>query len=611
MKKIMFTFISLLLAASLVACGGTGDTNDTEGNIDVTIDAETTPVETEPASPKPEKPDVHSELNCIVPSVTEGKYVILFNNGCLVEFDVAAAKKAHEDAVAVGFEENLDAFLSVSALDANAKLYNGTNIGAKAYGKALAEMFENYYSYFTLGEIVMGYEIKVEETVGYTNEDGQTCPNSPTQTYRHTQKIKVVEGQTCEVVNNGKSLGMRFLIAFKNGGASKADSLIDTSCTATTYTVPKGVDEVIATYRAVEGDVYAKISGNTKPNPALLNKVDEDTLAELMGEKYSNPKPNLAASEASLKDGYIILGENHVMNNKRLTLVCDMDAFGEGQKISLGHGEKTYGGSAVEITKDKIRAYYFTSAEEECINVAHGLELSGKVKITVKVGFGKAKVSIESGNDKFVSGEFKWGGRDGKIFAKSIGVELKNVELTWSSTDYEKEIWLFGDSYFNMTDPNRWPSYLLGDGYTNYFMSGFPGRNTQSGLEDFKRALEHGTPKFAVWCLGMNNGDSESGVSESWKNATEEFLAICAEKGITPILSTIPNTPTVINSFKNEYVKSLGHRYIDFAAAVGGTQLGSSWISGMLAADNVHPAASGAKALYVQVKIDFPELFVK
>ena len=106
----------------------------------------------------------------------------------------------------------------------------------------------------------------------------------------------------------------------------------------------------------------------------------------------------------------------------------------------------------------------------------------------------------------------------------------------------------------------------------------------------------------------MNNGDSETGVNANWKNATDEFLRICQEKGITPILTTTPNTPTVINSFKNEYVKSLGYRYIDFAEAVGASEKGAPWYTGMLAGDKVHPAAPGAKALYEQIKKDFPEI---
>ena len=106
----------------------------------------------------------------------------------------------------------------------------------------------------------------------------------------------------------------------------------------------------------------------------------------------------------------------------------------------------------------------------------------------------------------------------------------------------------------------------------------------------------------------MNNNDSDTAISAPWKPATDECIAICEEYGIIPILTTTPNTPKVKNSLKNDYVKSLGYRYIDFAAAVAGEELGSSWTQGMISGDNVHPSPSGAKALYEQVIKDFPEI---
>ena len=159
---------------------------------------------------------------------------------------------------------------------------------------------------------------------------------------------------------------------------------------------------------------------------------------------------------------------------------------------------------------------------------------------------------------------------------------------------------------------------------------------TGAGLEDFKVALEKGTPKFAFWCLGMNNGDDkETGaVNETWLEPTKEFLAICEEKGITPILSTIPSTPVVLNEPKNVWVrnwaKETGGRYVDFARAVGAdtfiegvkgekkyvhrngneivNQTGYEWYEGMICPDYVHPVESGAQALYAQVLVDFPEI---
>ena len=137
---------------------------------------------------------------------------------------------------------------------------------------------------------------------------------------------------------------------------------------------------------------------------------------------------------------------------------------------------------------------------------------------------------------------------------------------------------------------------------------GYPGRNSASGLDDFKQALTHGTPEYAVWCLGMNDTDTEAAISDDYKKAVDEFLSICEEKGITPILSTIPCTPKVHNNHKNAWVRASGYRYVDFASAVCGNEPLSNWSEGMLSSDLVHPAIPGAKALYARFIADFPEI---
>ena len=166
-------------------------------------------------------------------------------------------------------------------------------------------------------------------------------------------------------------------------------------------------------------------------------------------------------------------------------------------------------------------------------------------------------------------------------------------------------------------------------------MMSHSGMASARGLTEFQQALQHGTPKYAVWCMGMNNGDDKDTkeINASYLASTKAFLEICEEKGITPILATIPSTPTVLNSTKNEWVKNwaeeTGGRYIDFARAVGGdvynasligktytkpdnktatNETGYEWYPDMLYADLVHPATPGAKALYVQALVDFPEL---
>ena len=596
MKKVIIVVAFITLVSMLMSCGaGVMETNESQ---------ETESPETN--APVLDELDEYSRLAGISPTDQEGIYAIGFANGKTVKFDASAAQKAHAEAQTRGFEGSLGRFLTLAMLDARSKFYMGNEIGAMAFGNALAQMLENYTDYFSLSEIAEGYEVKVVETEGFVIDTGLAYPNSSTQTYRYTQKIKVAEGQILELMYNGEKVPMRYAVAYKNGATSAEDSMADASCRTTSFVVPTGVNEVVATFNAVKGEVVARVVGTAEAKPVLKNQVDEDVFSQLVGGTLL--EPDITMSQELLKDGYIFLGENHVMNNKRLTLVFDISELGDGEVISLGHGEKDSGGSAVEITNTHIRAYYYMSKQEEYLHTEHGLVISGTVKVIVRAGFGMANIRIETESGVFVTGDFKWGGRKGEIFAKSVGAELKNVALTWGCSDFTQEIWLFGDSYFNMTDLSRWPTYMLKDGYTEYLLSGYPGRKSQSAVDDFKELLKFGTPKYAVWCMGMNDSDSASGVNASWQAATDEFIAICDENGIVPILATIPNTPTVRNSFKNEVVTTSGCRYIDFASAVDANAPGSPWTSGMLSSDKVHPARPGAKALWGQVKQDFPEI---
>lgn len=113
--------------------------------------------------------------------------------------------------------------------------------------------------------------------------------------------------------------------------------------------------------------------------------------------------------------------------------------------------------------------------------------------------------------------------------------------------------------------------------------------------------------------MGMNDGsDTDANTPSSvWATRRDEMLSICETMGITPILATIPNVPSVLNTGKNAWVKTSGYRYIDFAAAVGAESASSTWYNGMLSADNIHPSESGARALFARALVDFPEIMLE
>jgi hypothetical protein len=184
---------------------------------------------------------------------------------------------------------------------------------------------------------------------------------------------------------------------------------------------------------------------------------------------------------------------------------------------------------------------------------------------------------------------------------------LTDCVFSWTSRNINKPIWLFGDSYMSLYD-DRWTYYLVADGFEDScVINAYAGERSDAALVSLKNLISIATPTYIVWVLGMNNPDTTE-VNLEWEWCLGEVLSICEEHGVTPILATIPNTPTMNNVHKNAIVTNSGHRYIDFAAAVGASAANASWFSGMLDSSQSHPTVTGAKALYMRALADFPEI---
>ena len=310
----------------------------------------------------------------------------------------------------------------------------------------------------------------------------------------------------------------------------------------------------------------------------------------------------------------LIVTKNTVKTRRHLSFTADIKELGAG-KLILGHGYGQGNNSWIEITATQVYAYsYYTYTDPKLQpllkeDMLHGLTVTDYITVNMDYDPAAKKLTVMMFT---ASGSFKgeiprWCGHDGEIQARFEGLEGENCVLNWFCDDFASRIWLIGDSYLGFGGPGRWPYYLYRDGYAGALMAGYAGMNSQRGILDFKTFVDKGQPEFAVWCLGMNNSDKEGVLNEAYVAATEEFLAICKNRGITPVLSTIPNTPTVNNRQKNAWVRASGYRYIDFERAVG-SHKNENWYPEMLFRDNVHPAEKGAEALYAQVLIDFPEI---
>lgn len=361
---------------------------------------------------------------------------------------------------------------------------------------------------------------------------------------------------------------------------------------------------------------------------------------------FSKTIPLLKSGEA------LELCENTVKDKTHQIVTARLKSIPKDAKIIVGHAYGEKRGGWLEIGAQTVSAYNHYPWKVPCNtplfeNRPHGLDIKDSITVIIDKDYSSSEFAIiqTSGGDckLDVSG---LAGYDGSPLVIPEGLELSDVSLSFTSDGYSLPIWIFGDSYLSHNENCRWPYYLYRDGYTDVLLSGFPGEGAPRSLVEFKTALTRGTPEFALWLLGMNNGDPWQGdakgsepydpateatvklkklragipdckddsdeellskINPEWLDSTKEFISICESKGITPILATIPQTPKVNNLPKNEWIRRSGYRFIDFNRAVG-ADLNPAWFADMLMLDDVHPTVLGAKALYARVLTDFPEI---
>ena len=149
---------------------------------------------------------------------------------------------------------------------------------------------------------------------------------------------------------------------------------------------------------------------------------------------------------------------------------------------------------------------------------------------------------------------------------------------------------------------------------SRFLLNARPGENAEEAWADLQSLINAGgRPNILCWCLGMNgNGveQQEGGqyvINTYQKTYIDNVKSLCDSLGIDVVFATVPTVPNLQKTGFCNYVRNLGCRYIDFAAAVG-AQSDGTWKTGMLSSDNIHPTTLGAKALAARALMDFPEI---
>ena len=402
---------------------------------------------------------------------------------------------------------------------------------------------------------------------------------------------------------------VRFIDAYK-GTERNTDASIQL---VSEYVVPKDVDNIYLSvnFRQDYYDYYyvsiLRTVEELKPKGIsdLTNRVSvlENVIVETKnGYTLKKEMDNLAS-------GSLITLSEHIDNkkNKSYRFSAKFNTF---SSVTIGHGYNVYSGSWVTVDSTNVTAYYYNGSQAvQMGQYAHGLTISDFIDVVITVGNVenlRAVVTVMSVGGDFTQTNVPMGGCNGSVFAFG-GQNLIDVVYSYNLTDMLSDIWLFGDSYISLGDPNRWTYQLMQYGYKDLLMCGFSGATSSNEILAFREIVQIGKPKIVVWALGMNDADNGQ-ANQTWLACVNEVISFCAENGIELVLATIPCTPKVDNSYKNTYIKESPYRYIDFAKAVNGETVGSSWYADMLSSDNVHPVALGAKALANRFLLDVPEV---
>nr|UWG82511.1 MAG: Protein of unknown function (DUF459) [Bacteriophage sp.] len=284
-------------------------------------------------------------------------------------------------------------------------------------------------------------------------------------------------------------------------------------------------------------------------------------------------------------------------------IIFDATFQGTSGTFCVGKGYNQYRGDWLEISTSQVKHQHYESGLTTVETVSHGLYLSTFIKVIMYAGNSGTLCLVlltkEGGIFKHLFKNWKFEACN-MVFFRPVSCVFRKYKLSAINTDFKCPIWIWGDSYVDITD-NRWPGQLRNLGFLNFLLDGLAGQGSAAAYEDLLRALSIATPKYLVWTLGMN--DTE----QVFKENLLKVHKICLEKGITLIGATVPTIPTRDKTSHTSIVRNFGIRYIDFHKAVCMDDSGY-WYPGYLYSDNMHPTELGAQVMATQVLTDFPEL---
>ena len=438
------------------------------------------------------------------------------------------------------------------------------------------------------------FNVKTVQPNKYTDGDGGLLSISNAN-YNASDYIFVKEN-TNYIWNQSLGAGskIQFFDKYKKF-ISKASENLKTittpdGCAYIRFTVDKP-----STFMFVEGDTLPeKYVGYTDYLPLYEVENRLASVESLVSTKNTSDKVVADDLSAQMK-----ISTSRVKYNYTIGFHARVETLGT---LQIGKGFTTgYSSGYVKITDTTLSVHGYTTTETTAKTVEHGLTIEGEINVIINQKAGKAEITVSSKGNTFTT-ECSFNGSATAVMAQSADGVYSNCSLTFFCEDYEKPVWAFGDSYFDM-----FPSKIYELGYTNWLVDGLSGSAADNAYNSLVTALKKQIPKKILWCMGMNNRDSDTEINSSWLTNTNYMLSLCETYDIEPILCTIPNIPERNHSIKNEWIRQSGYRYVDVCEALG-ADLNTSWYDGLLSTDNVHPSEKGSIVIAQRIIADVPEL---
>lgn len=429
------------------------------------------------------------------------------------------------------------------------------------------------------------------------NADGTVTAND---TYRTTKYEIVEENATYRFWRWGNNRQVERVAYF-----DKDKNFISFSFSQLTIDVPANA------YYARFCNTAANFSADGSPIISMGTEYKGDTIYEnrIVDETYryktsvsTMNEPSHSWASALTRNGIFIDSCNSKKNNA-ITFTANISG---SWRVSISHGKAKESLRSAILTVDEAKVSVYLDSETFSADYEHGLNITDFLDVTIIIKNFVADVYVSTSTGTFKVENVVWNGCKGNVMCEETGGgTISNVDLRWHVADFEHDLWVFGDSYLDF-----WARMLINSfGYDGYYLDGYGGRGSVDALKSMEKALQHYVPNKVLWCMGMNDPDTETAINASYKETYDKLVEICKKNGIELILCTIPNTPLYNHSHKNAIVKSSGYRYVDVCHAVG-ADVNTSWYEGLLNNDDkIHPSDVLGKAVLTHYMMaSVPEL---